>query len=479
MSLRAPNEQLVSRSGRTAAALHDAAAAQENGGGVLQPPPRVPSRQGTSNLPQWAQRVQSRASEHVATRSEVNSDSDDDGTEEGEDKAAFSLLPKSILASVCIFGADGNLASKKILPTLFTLWKRKLVPKDIIIFGYARDLMDSEKFRKHVFRCIYNPTEAQAERKEFLKCCHYVGGEFDDEASFSALLVAMQEQELKRFNARPNILECTEQVRMYYMAVPPFLYAKVCSCLRSRRAAAAVLEGFDAAGGAASGAIGVGPAPMLRVRTAERFVLEKPFGRDTDSCSKMVRELSMISEDEVYRIDHYLGKELVMNLLVLRFANVAFQSIWNRQCIKAVQIIFKEDFGTEGRGGYFDQYGIIRDVMQNHLLQVLALVAMEQPLNFSPENMLAEKLKVLQACAPLLMEDLVVGQYVRCGKHPGYLEDETISNKASTTETFAVGVVHINTPRWDGVPFVLKAGKALTDRKAEVRISSSYPTDCI
>jgi hypothetical protein len=170
MSLRAPNEQLVSRSGRTAAALHDAAAAQENGGGVLPPPPRVPSRQGTSNLPQWAQRVQSRASEHVATRSEVNSDSDDDGTEEGEDKAAFSLLPKSILASVCIFGADGNLASKKILPTLFTLWKRKLVPKDIIIFGYARDLMDSEKFRKHVFRCIYNPTEAQAERKEFLKC---------------------------------------------------------------------------------------------------------------------------------------------------------------------------------------------------------------------------------------------------------------------------------------------------------------------
>jgi glucose-6-phosphate 1-dehydrogenase len=184
--------------------------------------------------------VQSRASEHVATRSEVNSDSDDDGTEEGEDKAAFSLLPKSILASVCIFGADGNLASKKILPTLFTLWKRKLVPKDIIIFGYARDLMDSEKFRKHVFRCIYNPTEAQAERKEFLKCCHYVGGEFDDEASFSALLVAMQEQELKRFNARPSILECTEQVRMYYMAVPPFLYAKVCSCLRSRRAAVGV-----------------------------------------------------------------------------------------------------------------------------------------------------------------------------------------------------------------------------------------------
>ena len=253
---------------------------------------------------------------------------------------------------------------------------------------------------------------------------------------------------------------------MYYMAVPPFLYAGLCSCLRSRAASAAVSLGCESL----ADCVGVGPAPQLRVKTSERFVLEKPFGRDTASCAKMVRELSMLSEDEIYRIDHYLGKELVMNLLVLRFANVAFQSIWNRQCIKSVQIIFKEDFGTEGRGGYFDQYGIIRDVMQNHLLQVAALVAMEQPLDFTAESIMAEKLKILKACGPLTMEDLVVGQYVRCGKHPGYLEDTTISNKDSNTETFAAGVLHIHTPRWDGVPFVLKAGKALTDRKAEVRI---------
>ena len=153
-----------------------------------------------------------------------------------------------------------------------------------------------------------------------------------------------------------------------------------------------------------------------------------------------------------------------------RFANVCFQSIWNRQHVKAVQVIFKEDFGTDGRGGYFDKYGIIRDVMQNHLLQVLALVAMEQPLSFGAEHIRTEKLKVLQAIKVLTLDDLVTGQYTRCGNHKGYLEDPSIENTESTTETFAAAVLHIHNPRWDGVSFILKAGKAVTDRKAEVRI---------
>jgi len=418
-------------------------------------------------MPAWARASQAQSQHRAPT--EDNSDSDDDGSEMGEGgekrSGPFSLISKTLLASVCIFGADGNLASKKILPTLFTLWKRRLVPRDILIFGYARSELTTESFRKFVFRCIYNPSEAQVERKEFLKCCHFVSGQFNDETHVSTLLVEMQAEEAKRIATRPHAVDHGEQVRMYYMAVPPFLYADICSCLRSGTAAMAV-----AAGDGAPGGVGIGPAPKLIVPTRERFVLEKPFGRDTESCGQMVRELAMLHEEEIYRIDHYLGKELVMNLLVLRFANVAFQSIWNRQCIKSVQIIFKEDYGTEGRGGYFDEYGMIRDVMQNHLLQVMALVAMEQPLDFTAENIMAEKLKVLKACGPLTMDDLVIGQYVRCGKHPGYLEDPTISNKGSLTETFAAGVLHVHTPRWDGVPFVLKAGKALTDRKAEVRI---------
>ena len=209
-----------------------------------------------------------------------NSDSDDDGSEMGEDGSNFSLLPKNILASICIFGADGNLASKKILPTLFKLWKRRLVPRDTLIFGYARADLTTEAFRKLVFRCIYNPTEAQTERKEFLKCCHFVSGQFDDQEAISNLLVEMQEVEAQRLHARPNNSDASEQVRMYYMAVPPFLYAGICSCLRSEHAASAVSRELP------EGACGKGPAPRLPVPTMERFVLEKPFGRDTASCTK-------------------------------------------------------------------------------------------------------------------------------------------------------------------------------------------------
>ena len=498
-----------------------------------------------SGLPSWAR--QHTQQQHRGPPTEDRSDSDgDNDSVVGDEAKKYSPVSKNCLASICIFGGDGNLAQKKILPTLFQLWKRRLMPRDVIIFGYARADMNTEQFRKHVFRCIYNPTQPQSERKEFLQLCHYSAGQFDDQASLAALLDAMQHQELLRLEKRTTAAGTSpseEQVRMYYMAVPPFLYGGICGGLRAATAAAA-------AAAAAAGADSINEAAaQLTARTVERFVLEKPFGRDTESCAAMVRELSMLGEDEIYRIDHYLGKELVMNLLVLRFANVAFQAIWNRQHIKSVQVnfkeeltlthphphphpqphvhpyprphpptrtlrphpslashhigpgdqgggctcththdtytciytrvctrmlqvIFKEDFGTEGRGGYFDKYGIIRDVMQNHLLQVMALVAMEQPLSFSAEHIGAEKLKVLQAVEPLTLDDTVTGQYVRCGKHPGYLEDPTIENKHSITETFATSILHIHNPRWDGVPFVLKAGKALTDRKAEV-----CPTD--
>ena len=142
----------------------------------------------------------------------------------------------------------------------------------------------------------------------------------------------------------------------------------------------------------------------------EQFILEKPFGRDVDTCSQLMAKLSMLKKSQTFYIDHYLGKELVMNLLVLRFANVCFGAVWNRQHIKSVQVIFKEKIGAEGRAGYFDQYGIIRDVMQNHLLQMVALVAMEQPLNLTAEHIRQEKLKVLNACKPIPLEDVCIGQ---------------------------------------------------------------------
>lgn len=326
----------------------------------------------------WAARARNAKSSvgKPPSKSEDNSDSDESRSELGDEmRSQISPVKPSLLATIVVFGADGDLSSKKILPTLFNLWRRKLVPRDIIIFGFARSPMTTEMFRKHIFKCIYNAAQPQGERKEFLERCHYQSGQFNDPEAMAELMGQMKLHEAARRGSRRKheeeipaaLVEQAEasaraenQVRLYYMAVPPFLYACICAALRHGRGS--VQAAADASADA--------PPADDELQTAERFVLEKPFGKDTASCKIMVKQLSMLREDEIFRIDHYLGKELVMNLLVLRFANVCFQAIWNRDYIKNVQVIFKEDFGVEGRAGYFDEYGIIRDVLQNHLLQV-------------------------------------------------------------------------------------------------------------
>jgi len=174
-------------------------------------------------------------------------------------------------------------------------------------------------------------------------------------------------------------------------------------------------------------------------------------------------------ENDTFRIDHYLGKEMVQNLMVLRFANYVWEPLWNRYHIRCVKITFKENFGTEGRGGYFDPYGIIRDVIQNHLMQIMALVAMEPPVTLGAEDVRDEKVKVLRSVPPITLEDVVLGQYVSNGKNPGYLDDNTVP-KDSNTPTFAQCLLYVNNSRWKGVPFILKAAKAVDERKAEIRI---------
>ena len=206
-----------------------------------------------------------------------------------------------------------------------------------------------------------------------------------------------------------------------------------------------------------------------------RVIVEKPFGRDSDSSAKLSAHLaSLFSEDEIYRIDHYLGKEMVQNLMILRFGNRLFGPTWNRESIACVLITFKEPFGTEGRGGYFDQFGIIRDVMQNHMLQMMCLTAMEKPASTNPNDIRDEKVKVLKCVSTLGLQDVVLGQYVADADGvgeaaEGYLQDATVP-AGSTTPTYASAVLRINNERWDGVPFVLRCGKALNERKAEVRI---------
>eukprot|EP00302_Diacronema_sp_CCMP2436_P004244 CAMPEP_0179852214 /NCGR_PEP_ID=MMETSP0982-20121206/8675_1 /TAXON_ID=483367 /ORGANISM="non described non described, Strain CCMP 2436" /LENGTH=643 /DNA_ID=CAMNT_0021737807 /DNA_START=27 /DNA_END=1958 /DNA_ORIENTATION=- len=348
------------------------------------------------------------------------------------------------LTTVIIFGADGNLAKKKTFPALFNLMYKDLLADDVVVVGFARAELNTPKFRELVYKAIYAPAVPNQPRTHFLNQVTYESGQFNALEDFVRLRETIREREAaqlaewtQRMGGSPAAFP--KRVRLYYLAVPSFLYYDICVNLKE--------------------------SGIALDKKVDRFVLEKPFGRDSATCNELLAQLSQVlSEDVSYRIDHYLGKELIMNLLVLRFANICFESIWNHHHIASVQVIFKEKVGLDGRGGYFDQYGVIRDVMQNHLTQILALVTMEQPLSLSASHILQEKIKVLSSIRPLSRNDLVVGQY------SGYLDEDSITNKNSRTETFAVAVLHINNPRWAGVPFVLKAGKALNENRAEVRI---------
>eukprot|EP01004_Peranema_trichophorum_P005098 NODE_3975_length_1250_cov_82.193434_g3487_i0.p1 GENE.NODE_3975_length_1250_cov_82.193434_g3487_i0~~NODE_3975_length_1250_cov_82.193434_g3487_i0.p1 ORF type:complete len:380 (-),score=81.28 NODE_3975_length_1250_cov_82.193434_g3487_i0:110-1159(-) len=202
------------------------------------------------------------------------------------------------------------------------------------------------------------------------------------------------------------------------------------------------------------------------------MIVEKPFGRDLSSALSLANSLSaLFTENQIYRIDHYLGKEMVQNVISLRFSNKVFSNVWSNHSISNVQITFKEPFGTDGRGGYFDQFGIIRDIIQNHLLQILTLVAMEKPKDLSADSIRDEKVRVLRSVRPLKLDNCVLGQYVRApnGNGESYLDDPTVP-KGSKTATFATIVMYLDNDRWEGVPFIMKAGKATNERKAEVRI---------
>ncbi|KHG01601.1 Glucose-6-phosphate 1-dehydrogenase-2C cytoplasmic-like protein [Gossypium arboreum] len=295
-----------------------------------------------------------------------------------------------------------------------TLVGNETVPEigclSIIVLGASGDLAKKKTFPAlfHLYcQGFLPPNEIK-----------YVSGSYDAAEGFQML-----DKEISKHETSKNSLEGSSR-RLFYLALPPSL----------------ILGGWT------------------------RIVVEKPFGRDLGSAEELSSQIGeLFDEPQIYRIDHYLGKELVQNLLVLRFANRFFLPLWNRDNIDNVQIVFREDFGTEGRGGYFDEYGIIRDIIQNHLLQVLCLVAMEKPVSLKPERIRDEKVKVLQSVLPIKDEEVVLGQY------EGYRDDPTVPDH-SNTPTFATVILRIHNERWEGVPFILKAGKALNSRKAEIRV---------
>lgn len=360
--------------------------------------------------------------------------------EESNDAAGFDMNDDEYTVSITVVGASGDLAKKKIFPALFALYYEGFLPKHFTIFGYARSKMTDAELRNMVSRtltCRIDKREnCDKKMDEFLKRCFYHSGQYDAQENFAALDKKLMEHEGGRVSNR-----------LFYLSIPPNIFIDAVRCASSSASSG---NGWT------------------------RVIVEKPFGRDSESSAAMTKSLKRyLKEDQIFRIDHYLGKELVENLSVLRFSNLIFEPLWSRQYIRNVQLIFSEDFGTEGRGGYFDHYGIIRDIMQNHLLQILALFAMETPVSLDAEDIRNEKVKVLRSMRPLRLEDVVTGQYKSHTKggvsYPAYTDDKTVP-KDSLTPTFAAAALFIDNARWDGVPFLMKAGKALHSRRAEIRV---------
>ncbi|KAJ7908346.1 glucose-6-P dehydrogenase [Mycena leptocephala] len=349
---------------------------------------------------------------------------------------------------IVVFGASGDLAKKKTFPALFGLFRQGFLPTGVKIVGYSRTKFSLADFHSRAVSYIKNPDNdaaISASIQKFQDALTYVDGSYDEGAAFDTLNVHLEDIEAK-YSAKGEMIPN----RLHYLALPPNVFVAVAKNIKEH---------------------------CYAEKGVNRIIVEKPFGKDRDSARELLSSLKQYwSEEETYRIDHYLGKEMVKNILVLRFANVAFSGAWDKSHISNVQITFKEPFGTEGRGGYFDSFGIIRDILQNHLLQVLSILTMERPVSFSAEDIRDEKVStgslLRQGSAvysPITKEDTLLGQYVGANGKPGYLEDETVP-KGSACPTFAATTLWVNNPRWEGVPFILKAGKALNEAKVEVRI---------
>jgi glucose-6-phosphate 1-dehydrogenase len=341
--------------------------------------------------------------------------------------------------AIVIFGASGDLTKRKILPALYNLKVDGLLPERVGIVGYARSLWDDAQFREHARKAIgeFSRTRLDdAAWKEFSESLHYVSGEFDQPHGFSHL-----DEEVHHLDEDLGL----EGRRLYYCATPPSAFPVVIDRLGECHPADA------------------------------RIVIEKPFGHDLASARALNQKVhTVFEESRVFRIDHYLGKETVQNILLFRFANSLFERLWNRDVIDHVQITVAEDIGVEGRGAYYEESGAIRDILQNHLLQGLAFLAMEPPRSFEPEAIRDEKVKLLRALHPFLPADIVRGQYVACevdGRNvPGYRDEDGVAPD-STTETYVAVRTHIDNWRWAGIPFFLRTGKALSRRATQVIVS--------
>jgi glucose-6-phosphate 1-dehydrogenase len=342
--------------------------------------------------------------------------------------------------ALVIFGASGDLTRRKLFPALYSLALRRLLPEKFGVVGVARSEESDDEFRERMKHAVqeFGRDEFRDETWDWLaEGMRYVSTDFADDEGQNRVAAALNELDEQRGTAGN---------RVYYLAVPPDAIAMLVREIGERRSS----EGW------------------------RRLIVEKPFGRDLASARELNEEIQRnFSEDEIFRIDHYLGKETVQNLLALRFANGIFEPIWNRQFVDHVQITVAETIGIEGRAAFYEQAGAIRDVFQNHLLQLVALTAMEPPIDFDADSVRNEKVKVLRALHTPGPKHVVRGQYgrgyVEGQEVPGYREEDGVAPE-SMTETYVAAKLYVDNWRWADTPFYIRAGKRLARRETTIAI---------
>jgi glucose-6-phosphate 1-dehydrogenase len=350
-----------------------------------------------------------------------------------------------------IFGASGDLTKRKLLPAVYTLYKEHLVSSNFSVVGFSRSNMSDEEFRSRMREAVeeFGGGVDAPSWNQFAEGLRYLSAHPHHPEEYKRLADMLSELDRERG---------TGGNRLYYLAVPPSSFAPIVRNLQS-----AGLEHSE--------------------RGWARLIIEKPFGHDLESARALNTELTKVfREEQIYRIDHYLGKETVQNLMVFRFANGIFEPIWNRRYVDNVQITAAETLGVENRASYYEEAGALRDMVQNHVLQLLSMTAMEPPVSFDASSIRPEKLKVLRAIRPLCGGDAlhcaVRGQYGpgRIAGKPvvGYRQEPGV-NPHSNTETFAALKLQIENWRWAGVPFYLRAGKRMARQVTEIAVQFKQP----
>jgi len=365
-------------------------------------------------------------------------------------KASQTLVKRPDPCIVVIFGASGDLTKRKLLPALYHLQQSGFLPEDIAVLGVARRSLE-DFFPGDMREGILaggGVDENDPKLAPFMERVQYFAMNFDEDAGYQGLKAKLAEMDAK-FNTQGN--------RLFYLAVAPEYFSDIVGFLGKHE----------------MNKPGEDDTHWIRV------VIEKPFGHDLESARLLNDEVNKVfGEEQIFRIDHYLGKETVQNILVFRFANGIFEPVWNRNYIDHVEITAAESIGIEGRGPFYEQAGALRDVIQNHVMELLSFVAMEPPISFGADAVRTEKLKVWRAIQPIHPADTVRGQYgpgVVDGKTvAGYRQEDRVHPR-SQTETYAALRLEIENWRWAGVPFYIRAGKRLAKRVTEITIQFKQP----